>query len=119
MKKHLNLLIITGLVTGFSLFVIITSCYIFISQPNRNGKLELHNLKDKVSIYFDNHGRPHVYANNLHDLVFTQGYLTAQDRLFQLDITRRAEKGELAEILDKKGLIREKFSRDMGLIERV
>src|SRR3990167_2774481 len=117
MKKHLNLLIITGLVTGFSLFVIITSCYIFISQPNRNGKLELHNLKDKVSIYFDNHGRPHVYANNLHDLVFTQGYLTAQDRLFQLDITRRAAKGELAEILGKKGLIRDKFSRDIGLIE--
>lgn len=97
--------------------VIITTAYLIYSQPKRSGELKLSNLKDTVSIYFDTHGRPHVYANNLHDLVFTQGYLTAQDRLFQLDITRRAAKGELAEILGKKGLVRDKFVRDIGLIK--
>ena len=102
-----SLLILTGL----------TSIYVYISQPKRSGLIKISGLKDKVIVHFDKYGRPHVFANNTHDLVFTHGYLVAQDRLFQLDITRRAAKGELSEILGKKGLLRDKFVRDIGLID--
>ena len=116
MKIHLKILVISGLFISICLLTITSSLYLIFSQPQRNGEFTVTGLTDKVTIYFDNHGRPHVYANNLHDLVFTQGYLTAQDRLFQLDVTRRAAKGELAEILGKKGLVRDKFAHTIGLL---
>lgn len=117
MIKHLKILIFTAALSCICLIIVLTSTYVIFSQPKRSGELKLANLKDKVSIFFDSHGRPHVYAKNLHDLAFTQGYLTAQDRLFQIDITRRAAKGELAEILGKRGLPRDKFVRNIGLLE--
>lgn len=117
MKNHAKKFIITGLFITFSVLSMLVFFYIvWYSQPLRNGELKVSGLKEEVSIYFDYYGRPHVYANNLHDLVFTQGYLTAQDRLFQLDITRRAARGELSEIFGKKGLVRDTFVRDIGLV---
>lgn len=115
MKINLKILVITA-ISSICLITAFTLIYSKFSQPKRNGSINISGLHDKVNIYFDNHGRAHVFANNLHDLVFTQGYLTAQDRLFQLDISRRAAKGELAEVLGKKGLIRDKFARTIGLL---
>ncbi len=116
MKLNLKILIITALLSSICLITAFTLLYTLFSQPKRSGMVNISGLHDKVNIYFDKHGRAHVFAKNLHDLVFTQGYLTAQDRLFQIDITRRAAKGELAEILGKKGLIRDKFARTIGLL---
>ena len=116
MKLQAKKLIFPGLVISLAVFIALTFTYVLYSQPKRSGEIKLTGLKDKVTVYFDKHGRPHVYANNLRDLVFTQCYLIAQDRLFQLDITRRAAKGELAEILGKKGLVRDKFTQDIGLL---
>ena len=45
----------------------------------------------------DSHGVPHITAAKLEDLFFAQGYVTAQDRLWQMDLTRRAVGGEMAE----------------------
>ncbi|HEX7157417.1 MAG TPA: penicillin acylase family protein, partial [Edaphobacter sp.] len=47
----------------------------------------------------DAHGVPHIHANSLDDLIFAQGFVTAGDRLFQMDILRRHAAGELAEVL--------------------
>ncbi len=115
MKLNPKILIFTGLIS-ILLLAVTTLLYTAFSQPKRSGEIKITGLHDKVKIYFDRHGRAHVFANDLHDLVFTQGYLTAQDRLFQIDITRRAAKGELAEILGEKGLIRDKFARTIGLL---
>ena len=115
MKINPKILILTGLLSIF-LLITMTLLYTAFSQPKRSGEIKITGLHNKVKIYFDKHGRAHVFANNLHDLVFTQGYLTAQDRLFQIDITRRAAKGELAEILGEKGLVRDKFARTIGLL---
>ena len=115
MKLNPKLFIITGLIS-IVLLTVFSGIYTIYSQPKRNGEIKLTGLKDKVTIYFDSHGRPHIYTKNLHDLVFTQGYLTAQDRLFQLDITRRAAKGQLSEVVGKKGLLRDKFAIDLGLL---
>ena len=116
MKTYFKIPIIAGLISIIVL-IIITPFYSLFSLPPRNGTLKVKGLINKVNVYYDNHGRAHVFAKNLHDLVFTQGYLTAQDRLFQMDLTRRAAKGELSEIIGKSGLTRDKFVRDLGIIQ--
>ncbi|MGD0497739.1 MAG: penicillin acylase family protein [Bryobacteraceae bacterium] len=52
-----------------------------------------------VAVSFDARGVPHIRAGALEDALFVQGYVTAQDRLFQMDGLRRAAAGELAEVL--------------------
>ncbi len=71
----------------------------------------------RAFIYRDEYGVPHIYADNLYDLNYAFGYVTAQDRLFQLETYRRASRGELAEVLgpdylDDDMLIRQEFYTD-------
>lgn len=54
-------------------------------------------LQSTVTVYRDRLGIPHIFAANEHDLFFAQGYVHAQDRLWQMDVTRRVGLGELAE----------------------
>ena len=63
----------------------------------------------------DAYGVAHIYASSPHDLFFLQGYATAQDRLFQLDLFRRTGRGRLAEVLGDAGLDTDKFIRTIGL----
>jgi penicillin amidase len=58
-------------------------------------------LKDKVEIIRDSYGMPHIYAQTDADAFFAVGYCMAQDRLFHMDLVRRAARGRLAEILGK------------------
>ena len=59
----------------------------------------LKKLVGEVSVVIDEYGIPHIYAENDHDLYFIQGYLTARDRLWQMDMTARSAAGRLAEVL--------------------
>ena len=59
----------------------------------------LSGLRQPVEILRDRWGVPHIYAENSDDLFFAQGYIAAVDRLFQLDLWRRAGTGKLAEVL--------------------
>jgi penicillin amidase len=61
--------------------------------------IQIQGLKDRITIRRDERGIPYVEAQNDEDLYFGQGYATAQDRLWQLDLYRRTARGELAEIL--------------------
>src|SRR6184192_2037261 len=67
--------------------------------PQLDGSTRLSGLSAPVSVLRDAQGVPHIRAQNMSDLLFAQGYVTAQDRLWQLDITRRFAAGELSEIL--------------------
>src|SRR5215472_13147066 len=69
------------------------------SLAQLDGTVALSGLSAPVSVVRDAHGVPHLTAASLEDLFFAQGYVTAQDRLWQMDMTRRAAGGELAEIL--------------------
>ena len=60
-------------------------------------ELSFQGLKERVDIYWDDRDIPHVFAQNLEDLYFAQGYVTAFDRLFQMDISTRAGLGRLSE----------------------
>jgi penicillin amidase len=66
--------------------------------PQMDGAIRLAGLQAPVSVVRDVHGVPHLTAANLEDLFFAQGYVTAQDRMWQMDLTRRAVGGEMAEI---------------------
>lgn len=68
------------------------------SLPNYEGTLSLPGLKNKVEVFWSRRAIPYVSADNEHDLFFAQGYLHAQERLWQMDMNRRFLSGRLAEI---------------------
>jgi penicillin amidase len=68
------------------------------SLAQLDGTISVAGLQAPVSVIRDSHGVPHITAAKLEDLFFAQGYITAQDRLWQMDLTRRAVGGEMAEI---------------------
>lgn len=116
MKDLLKKLLICSFL-GVCLFLVIAFVYVKTHLPKKNGVLKIQGLNDKVTIYYDKHGRTHAFTNNEHDLFFVQGYLTAQDRLFQLDLARKAARGKLSEILGKNGIERDKYVRTIGLLK--
>jgi penicillin amidase len=70
-----------------------------VSLPQLDGNTELTGLANRVTVRRDGHGVPHIEAASQDDLFLAQGYVTAQDRLWQMDMLRRNASGELAEIL--------------------
>src|SRR6185503_5082460 len=71
--------------------------------------LHARGLTKPVEVLRDGHGISHIYAQNEHDLFFTQGYVAASDRLFQLEMWRRQATGTVAELLGPREL-----KRDIG-----
>lgn len=72
-------------------------------------------LKGEVTVRVDDTGVPHIFAGNNHDLFFAQGYLTARDRLWQMDLQVRAASGRLSEVLGPATLDLDKNSRKLGM----
>ena len=72
-------------------------------------------LKQSVTVQFDDRLVPHIFAKNEADLYFMQGYITAQNRLWQMDMQTRVAGGRLAEIIGPKLLERDRESRRLGL----
>ena len=79
--------------------------------PQVDGSLHLAGLSTPVYIQRDARGVPHIRANSLDDLIIAQGFVTASDRLFQMDILRRHAAGELAEILGTALLAHDRTQR--------
>src|SRR5208282_2697810 len=63
----------------------------------------------------DERGLPTIEATTLEDLFFAQGYVTAQDRLWQMDIMRRAAAGELSEVIGEATVKLDREERILGL----
>ena len=78
-----------------------------------SGIIKVPGLKDQVRVVRDHFGIPHIYAKNLDDLFFAQGFVQAQDRLFQIDLGRRSVQGCLAEILGPEFVERDRLARLM------
>ncbi len=68
-------------------------------------------VKQPVQILRDRWGVPHIYASNTEDLFFAQGFITARDRLFQIDLWRRTGTGKLAEVLGPSAIPRDRIAR--------
>jgi penicillin amidase len=81
-------------------------------QANRT--VTVTGLHNSVTVRRDERGIPYIEAANDEDLYFGQGYATASDRLWQMDVQRRAARGELAEIFGQAALNEDKRHRTLG-----
>ncbi|HLY59735.1 MAG TPA: penicillin acylase family protein [Terriglobia bacterium] len=84
------------------------------SLPQLDGTIEAPGLAQRVEVRRDARGVPHLRAQSLDDLLFAQGYVTAQDRLWQMDLSRRLAFGELAEIFGERLVPRDVENRTLG-----
>jgi penicillin G amidase len=83
--------------------------------PQLDGKVRVAGLSAPVTVIRGIHGAPVIDAANFDDLFFAQGYVTAQDRLFQMDGMRRFAAGELAEVFGGAYLEHDRQQRILGL----
>ncbi len=83
--------------------------------PQLDGRVAVPGISSKVRVVRDEHGVPTIETATLEDLFFAQGYATAQDRLWQMDILRRAAAGELSEVIGNDTLKMDREARVLGL----
>lgn len=88
------------------------------SIPDYNRDVILKNMTASVTVYRDGHGVPHIYAENEADLYRATGYVMAQDRLWQIDLIRRATMGRLSEIFGKELLNTDMLMRSLRITEK-
>lgn len=85
------------------------------SHPENEGTFELALLKDSVQIFRDEFSIPHIIAQSEADAFFSLGYAHAQDRLWQMDMARRAGRGRLSEVVGSKTVATDKFLRALDI----
>ncbi|MGB2771995.1 MAG: penicillin acylase family protein [Anaerolineae bacterium] len=109
----LILLIIAGLL---ALGLVIVYAWVVLRPlAQHQGSLRLPGLQATVEVLRDRWGIPHVYAGSEADLWFAQGVIHAQDRLWQMELSRRVAQGRLAELFGSQGLEADRLSRTVGL----
>jgi len=106
---------------AFALFLIGITCFysariyirhaMRVSLPQIDGSIHVAGLAAPVTVLRDAQGMPHIRAASLDDLAFAQGYVTAQDRLWQMDMLRRHAAGEFAELLGSGMLAHDESQR--------
>jgi penicillin amidase len=108
--KLVNILILLAVVAAAG----IVYWFAWRPLPQRSGTITTE-VSAPVSVAFDGRGVPDIRAQNLEDALFVQGYVTAQERLWQMDELRRFSAGDLAEILGPIALEIDKESRRLRL----
>ncbi len=102
-RSSLTLRVVIALLAFVLLLFLLADIWFFraakASLPLVDGTLHLQGLTAPVIVTRDSLGVPNISAQNLHDLFFAQGFVTAQDRLWQMDMTRRYASGDLSAIL--------------------
>ena len=106
------------------LLVVAVVSYFYINsmikapQPDYNQNVKLSGLSAKVTVKRDKWGMPHIYAQNLLDLYRVLGYVMAQDRLWHMDLIRRATEGRLSEIFGKDFVNTDLLLRSLQIPEK-
>jgi penicillin amidase len=85
-----------------------------LSFPQTSGEITASGLIEPVEVYRDSMGIPHIYAANVHDLFFAQGYVHAQDRFWQMDTWRHIDSGTLSEMFGSGQVETDAFLRSLG-----
>lgn len=104
-----SLLVIGGSFVAFSLYVATRS------DLEQDTITHAENVRDSIEIYRNQFSVPHIVAKSEADAFFALGYVHAQDRLWQMDVARRAGEGRLSEIFGKEALETDKFLRTLDL----
>ncbi|TCT20000.1 penicillin amidase [Melghiribacillus thermohalophilus] len=95
--------------------VIFVNAYISRALPSIEGTIQLDGLYAPVEVIRDGSGVPHIKAENEHDLFLAQGYVTAQERMFQMELSKRLASGRLSEVVGKDALYSDRYFRTLGL----
>ncbi|MCW9094422.1 MAG: penicillin acylase family protein, partial [Ignavibacteriaceae bacterium] len=108
-----------GIVTSL-IIIFVVGGYIFYhtltaSLPVYEGELTAPSLKQEVNIYFDSLAVPYILAENDDDVAFALGYLHASERMFSMDLIRRAGEGRLSEIFGEETVPFDKMFRTVGI----
>jgi penicillin amidase len=114
-----------GLLAGVVVLAVLLAggAYVFVQRtlPQTSGTLTVPGLQHPASVLRDQWGVPHITGQTVHDVAFTQGYVTAQDRLFQMEFNRRVAAGRLAEMFgpgpDNSLIEADTFLRTLGLYQ--
>lgn len=111
-KRYKFLLILLGII-----LLLIFGGFLFLNSltPTYEGEHELDGISAEVEVYFDTYGIPHIYAQNESDALTALGYVHAQDRLWQMELLRRAGSGRLSEIFGEVTLETDKFFLSLGI----
>ena len=86
-------------------------------KPSYSGKIELSSVENETTVYFDDFGIPHIYAENQLDATIALGYVHAQERLWQMELMKRIAPGRLSEIFGKDMLKNDQFFVSLGIEE--
>ncbi|MGG2056778.1 penicillin acylase family protein [Lysinibacillus pakistanensis] len=113
-KKWLLATIVFLAVVAIALFIGFT-WFMNKSKPVIDGELAVNVLEQDVSVTRDDKGVPHIFAQTDADLYRAQGYVQAQDRLFQMDLARRQASGRLSEIIGEATINSDKHFRTFSL----
>jgi penicillin amidase len=99
------------------LAALLAGAYLYLRQslPKTEGEIRLPGLSAPVEILRDRYGIPHIFAASLVDASFAQGYVHAQDRLWQMEMSRRVAAGRVSEIVGAAGLETDRFLRTLGV----
>ncbi|MFY0629883.1 MAG: penicillin acylase family protein [Flavobacteriaceae bacterium] len=111
-KKILKIIVII-----IALLVVAVWLFARTLYPTYSGELELANLTEEVTVYYDEVGIPHINAQNQKDAYRTLGYVHAQDRLWQMELIRRIAPGRLSEIFGEKLIETDVFFSGLGIVE--
>src|SRR5580658_9352383 len=107
--------IVAGLLLLFGIAILLVWWVVQRALPKLDGSVSVPALKEGVLVDRDPWGRPWIRAKSVEDLVTAQGYVVAQDRLWQMDLLRRAAAGDLAEIFGDIALDIDKENRTLGM----
>ncbi|MCX7798058.1 MAG: penicillin acylase family protein [Melioribacter sp.] len=111
---------VSGSILILTFFLLLISFYMLKkSLPDYNGAKYVKGIISNVIIYRDTFAIPMILAENDEDAAFALGYLHAQERLFQMDIARRAGEGRLSEIFGSKTIAFDKMFRTIGIYRNV
>ncbi|MFZ3274182.1 MAG: penicillin acylase family protein [Lutibacter sp.] len=107
------------LILGVLIALILIGGWMYFNslKPNYSGEITLSNIENETSVYFDDYGIPHIYAQNQYDASTALGYVHAQDRLWQMELMRRIAPGRLSEIFGKDLLKNDRFFVSLGIEE--
>jgi penicillin G amidase len=104
-------IVVVVLAVSASVFAVVT---VRRSFPQVDGQVNVVGLRDQVEVIRDSNGIPQIYADNPTDLFYTQGYVQAQDRFFEMDFRRHLTAGRLSELVGADAIETDKFVRTLG-----
>jgi len=117
MRRFLRFALQLAAIAGILAALLLTGLYVYLRQslPQTRGEIHLAGLSTTAEVLRDRYGIPHIYAGTAADASFALGFVHAQDRLWQMEMSRRIASGRLAEILGPGALESDRFLRTLGV----